>query len=127
MARPDRYRPYYSDYCAHCLRHYLAREQDPEPEPFEKLSECSKLDLLAAGEAISEMNCIQQHIINECYSPVTNIAMFWIQFRGACEHLGIGQNAAWAELGEALYRVAWHRGLIGKPIQKYRKLYGSDT
>lgn len=120
-------RPYYSDYSVHCLRHYLAREQDPEPEPFEKLSECSKLDLIAAGKAISEMNYNQKHIINECYSPVTRIELFRIQFQGACEHLGIESNAAWAELYEALYRVAWHRGLIGIPVKKYKKLYGSDT
>lgn len=126
MSRSNRARPYFSDYSAHCLRHFLARELDPDPTPFNDLSECSRHDLTAAGKAISEMTSRQRLIINECYSPVTSIQMFNIQFDGACEQLGISRNDGFAELHEALYRVAWHRGLINKPFKRYKYLYESE-
>ena len=123
MSNTMRYRPYYTDYSAHVLRHFISREQAPDPTPLEELSECSRQDMIAAEKAIFEMNDNQRFIINECYSPVTSISMFKIQFDGACEKLGIENNAGWAELSEALYRVAWHRGLIGVPYKKYEHLY----
>lgn len=126
MSKPGRYRPYFHDYSAHILRHYLSRELKLEPVSFDDLSDCCKKDITAAEKAIAEMDDYQKFIINECYSPLSSIGMFRIQFEGACEKLGIDENAGWAELTEALYRVAWHRGLIGTPYKKYEHLYESE-
>ena len=92
MSKSLKYRPYYHDYCVHCIRHYLSREINPDIVPIEELTECSRQDLAAVEQAMEEMTYRQKYILNECYSPVASIQMFNIQFAGACEKLGIDEN-----------------------------------
>ena len=121
MARS--YRPYFEDFCVHCLRFFLARQYDPDPVPFDELDECSRKNLEAVEKAWKELNDNQLYLINECYAPTVPYSMFLMQLQGACEHLFIDQHSAFLELREAFYRIAMYRGLIGKPYEHYRKLH----
>lgn len=117
------YRPYFEDFCVHIVRFYLSRQMDPEPVPAEQLSEVSQANLNACKNAFKGFNETQKFLINECYSPLTAFSMFHSQLIGACEHLGITENAAFLELREALYRIAVYRGLIDEPFPHYQKLH----
>ena len=121
MAR--NYRPYFEDFCVHCVRFYLAREFDPDPVPLAELNESSRQNLEAVEKAWSELNDRQIYLFRECYSPTVPFEMFMMQLDGACYQLGIDRHAAFLELRDAFYRVAMYRGLIGQPYSHYRKLH----
>lgn len=117
------YRPYFEDYCVHCVRFYLSRKLDPEPVPAEQLSEVSRANLRACEKAFKDFSETQKFLINECYSPLVPFDLFHSQLIGACEHLGIKENAAFLELREALYRIAVYRELICEPFPHYKNLH----
>lgn len=117
------YRPYFEDYCIHCLMFYMARQMDIDPVPCDELDECSQKNLAAVEKACQELNENQLYLINECYSPAVPYQMFLIQLQGACEHLCIDQHAAFLELRDVFYRIAMYRGLIGKPYEHFKRLH----
>lgn len=117
------YRPYFEDYCIHCVRFYLARQYDPDPVPLAELNDCSRKNLEAVEKAWKEFNDNQLYLINECYSPTVPFQMFLMQLDSACEHLLIDRHSAFLELRDAFYRIAMYRGLIGQPYSHFKKLH----
>ena len=115
-------RPYFYDYAAHMIRFYLAREADPEPVPFEDLDEDAQKTIKAVERAYSEFDDERKYICDECYSPLVPMEMFKIQLESAGENLGMSKKCVYMVLREILYKVAFYRGLIGKPYEKYKNL-----
>ena len=115
-------RPYFYDYAGHMIRFYLAREADPEPVPLDDLDDESKENFKAVQQAYSEFDDEKKYICDECYSPLVPLDMFKIQLESAGKNLGMSKQCTYMVLREILYKVAFYRGLITKPYEKYKNL-----
>lgn len=115
-------RPYFYDYAAHMIRFYLARERDIDPVPLEELEPESRQTIQAVERAYSEFDDEKKYICDECYSPTVLPEMFKIQLESCGKNLGMSRQCVYMVLREILYTVAFYRGLIAKPYEKYKHL-----